>query len=206
MSSLDFLSPDRAAAYRGSFPVLHSSAERHLRHAGATFEQRGEWLVAKSVPGEAERLERVGLVDLSHVGKIEVRGEGSPDESADVLDWYSIRPDRHLVLCRYPAASALRDKLANRFELVLDQTGAYSVLALVGPQAGALLRRLTHMHEFPTSGALAHVTAHVLEREGGYWIVFGQEYGHYVWEVALDAAEPFGGGPVGLDAALGLQS
>ncbi len=39
----------------------------------------------------------------------------------------------------------------------------------------------------------------MLERGGGYWILFPQEYGHYLYEVAVDRAEPLGGGPVGVD-------
>ena len=85
---------------------------------------------------------------------------------------------------------------------MLDQTGALSILAIVGPEAATVLRRLTHLHRLPASGDVAHVGAHVLEQEGGYWIVFPQEYGHYLWKVAVDAAEPFGGGPVGVDAAV----
>ena len=51
-----------------------------------------------------------------------------------------------------------------------------------------MLRRLTHLHDLPASGDVAHVGAHVLEQDGGFWIVFPQEYGHYLWEVAIDAA------------------
>ena len=65
------------------------------------------------------------------------------------------------------------------------------------------MRRLTHLPAFPASGDVSHVTAHVLEHDGAFWIVFPQEYGHYLWEVAVDAAEPFGGGPVGVDAIPG---
>jgi len=206
MSSLDFLSPDRAKADLGFAPVLRSSLERHQREAGATFEERDGWLVSISFPGEAERLKAVGLVDLSHLGKIEVRGEGAPEEGSGVLAWYRVRPDLAVVLCAYPSAASLRSALADRFKLVLDQTAAWGILALVGPQAKSVLRRLTHLHEFPASGSVAHMSAHVLERDGSYWIVFPQEYGHYLYEVALDAAEQFGGGPVGIDAVGGGRS
>jgi glycine cleavage system aminomethyltransferase T len=104
------------------------------------------------------------------------------------------------VLCPFAQVAAVRDRLEEAGATVLDVTGAYSVLAVIGPEAGPVMRRLTHLHRFPASGDVAHVTAHVLERDGGFWIVFPQEYGHYLWEVAVDAAEPFGGGPVGLDA------
>jgi glycine cleavage system aminomethyltransferase T len=83
---------------------------------------------------------------------------------------------------------------------VLDLTGALSALAVFGPDAAAVMRRLTPLYSFPASGVVSHVTAHVLVVSGGYLIVFPQEYGHYLWEVAVDAAEQFGGGPAGVDA------
>jgi glycine cleavage system aminomethyltransferase T len=199
MSSLAFMSPDRAKSDLGFAPVLKSSMERRQRDAGARFEEREGWLLPVAFEGEAERLARVGVADLSHLGKIEVRGVGDPDARADLV-WYQIRPDRALVVCPYRDCFLLRSTLARRFGIVLDQTGAYGILALVGPEAGSVLRRLTHLHELPASGGVAHVGCHVLERDGAFWIVFPQEYGHYLWEVAVDAADPLGGGPVGVDA------
>ncbi len=205
MTALDFLSPDRAKADLGFSPVLRSSMERRQREAGATFEERDGWLVPVSFPGEADRLARAAIVDLSHLGKIEVRGEGQPPDDSEAVVWYQMRPDRAIVLCPYRDCFVLRSSLARRFELALDQTGGLGVMAIVGPQAPSVMRRLTELHEFPASGLLAHVTAHVLERDGGFWIVFPQEYGHYLWEVAVDAAEQFGGGPVGVDAVRGRE-
>lgn len=201
MSSLDFLSPDRARADLGFSPVLRSSLERAQREHGATFEERDGWLVATSFPGESDHLTAVGLVDLSHLGKIEVRGSGEAEESRDILTWYRIRPDRSLVLTAYRDVFLTRSTLARRFPLVLDQTAALGILALVGPQTPRVLGRLTHLHELPASGMVSHVPAHVLDRgASGTWIVFPQEYGHYLYEVALDAAQPLGGGPAGAGA------
>ncbi|MCC6221932.1 MAG: aminomethyl transferase family protein [Thermoleophilia bacterium] len=201
MSSLDFLSPDRARVDLGFSPVLRSSLERAQREHGAAFEERDGWLVATSFPGESERLAACGLVDLSHLGKVEVRGSGEAEESRDILTWYRIRPDRSLVLTAYRDVFLTRSTLARRFPLVLDQTAALGVLALVGPQAPRVLGRMTHLHELPASGMVSHVPAHVLDRgASGTWIVFPQEYGHHLYEVALDAVEPLGGGPAGADA------
>ncbi|MCL4290477.1 MAG: hypothetical protein KJ051_09410 [Thermoleophilia bacterium] len=201
MSTLDFLSPDRARADLGFAPLLRSSLERAQRERGATFEERDGWLVAASFPGEAERLASVALVDLSHLGKVEVRGTGEAEQSRDVLAWYRIRPDRSLVLTAYRDVFLTRSTLARHFPLALDQTAALGILALVGPQAARVLGRLTHLCELPASGMVSHVPAHLLDRDAnGIWIVFPQEYGHYLYEVALDAAEPLGGGPAGADA------
>jgi glycine cleavage system aminomethyltransferase T len=201
MTSVDFLSPDRARGDLGFTPVLRSAMERRQRDAGATFAERDGWLLPVSLPHEARHLGNVGVADLSHLGKIEARGHGDPEPG--VTAWYAIRPDLHLVLCEYTACADVRARLAGRFELVLDQTGALSIVALVGPKASDALRRLTHLHTFPASGPVGHVPGHVLERDGGFWLVFPQEYGHYLWEVAVDAAEQLGGGPVGVDALAG---
>jgi glycine cleavage system aminomethyltransferase T len=204
VTALDFLSPDRARADLGFSPLARSPIDRQARLAGARFEERHGWLVPVELPGEAERLARVGIADLSHLAKFEVRG-GAPGaaEGLEAAVWHRLRPDRALVLAPFREAGWLRDRLERAFPLVLDQTAAYAVLALAGPEAPAVLRRLTHLHELPASGDVAHIPAHVLDRESAYWIVFPQEYGRYLWEVAVDAAEPFGGGPVGADALAG---
>jgi glycine cleavage system aminomethyltransferase T len=201
VSHLDFLSPDRARDDLGFGPVLKSSMERRQRDAGAVFEERDGWLLPVRFAGEADRLARVGVADMSHLGKTEVRGHGAPENGNGTV-WYQITPTRALLLCPFADAFLLRSALSRRFSWVLDQTAALSVLALVGPDSTGVLRRLTHLHHLPASGDVAHIGAHVLEQEDGYWIVFPQEYGHYLWEVAVDAAEPFGGGPVGVDAAV----
>jgi glycine cleavage system aminomethyltransferase T len=197
MSVLDFLSVDAAADHGGFHPVARSSLERRLRDAGATFEERDGWLVPVAVPGEGDRLTRVGIADLSHLTKLEIRPAGAPVEG-DGIVWYQISPRRALALCARPLAASVRERLADR--LVLDVTGALSVIAISGPESDTVLRRLTHIDHFPSGGEVAHITAHVLQRSGGYWLVFPQEYGHYLSEVAVDRAEALGGGLVGAGA------
>jgi glycine cleavage system aminomethyltransferase T len=195
MSALDFLSPglaDRTALAR-------SSMERAQRDAGALFSERGGWLVPVSVPNEDERLAAVGVADLSHLTKLEIRPSPEPTEAEGVV-WYRISPRRTLVLGAGDSAgdSPLRGRSPGG--LVVDVTAQLGIIALIGPEARTVLSRMTHLHHFPVGGEVAHITAHVLERRGGYWIVCPQEYGHYLWEVAVDRCRPFGGGPVGVDA------
>jgi glycine cleavage system aminomethyltransferase T len=178
---------------------------RRQAEAGARFEERDGWRVPVALPGEADFLAAVGIADLSHLGKLEVRGAGDGGEGqgpdVGLLATYAISPRRMLVLCETAVTGALREQLAERHGFVLDVTAAYGVLALAGPQAATLLRRLTHLHSFPASGEVAHVNGvHVLERPAGYWLVVPQELGDYLWEVAVDRARPLGGGPVGVDA------
>ncbi len=205
MSGLTFLSPDRARSDLGFSPVLTSPMDRHQREHGATFEERDGWRVPVSIPGEQEHLEHAGIADLSHLGKTEVSGN-VPDAIVGDTVWHRITAVKAIVLCPFPQTAAVRARLGEAGGTVLDVTGMYGVLAIVGPEALTVVRRMTPLHRFPATGDVSHVTAHVLERESAYWIVFPQEYGHYLWEVALDAAEPLGGGPIGVDAIPGGRS
>ena len=63
-----------------------------------------------------------------------------------------------------------------------------------------LRRRVTELETFPASGIISHIHGHVLTIDGGFLLLYPQEYGHYLYEVLLDAAVPFDGGPVGVDA------
>jgi glycine cleavage system aminomethyltransferase T len=200
MSALDFLSVGAAAEADGFTPLARSSLERSFRDAGATFADRGGWSVPVSVPNEQEHLQHVGIADLTHLTKLEVRPGGVPaDLATDCYKvWYDLSARRSLVFCDASDAETVRATLGGR--LVVDVTAALSILALTGPEAPTLLRRLTHLHHFPSGGELAHVTAHVLEQPPGYWIVFPQEYGYYLYDVAVDCATPLGGGPIGVDA------
>jgi glycine cleavage system aminomethyltransferase T len=199
---LDFLSPSLARN-----AVARSAAEPLFRDAGATFEERDGWHVAVSVPSEADWLRAVGIADLSHLGKLEVRpspaaravaGEGLQHSVTSPVV-YRLSPRRSLVLFPESARSAAVEWLAGA-SLLLDVTAAYTVLAVSGPDARTLIARLTHLHRFPSGGEVAHVTAHVLPAGEGFRIVVAQELGQYLGEVALDRARALGGGLVGVDA------
>jgi glycine cleavage system aminomethyltransferase T len=199
MTSLDFLSPDRARSDLGFAPVARSSMERRQRDAGATFEERDGWLVPVSLPHEQEHVRHAGIVDLSHLSKAEVSGYVPAPVVGETVR-HAITRDRAIVLSPIGQGAAVRARLAEAGARVLDATAALAALAVVGPDATAVMRRLTHLHSFPASGDVSHVTAHVTPYLGGYLILFPQEYGHYLWEVAVDAAEQLGGGPAGVDA------
>ena len=186
-----------AAADRGGFhPIATSAIDRAQRDLGATFAERGGWLVPVSIPGEEEH-SAVQIADVSHLTKLELRPAGAPIEGDGVI-WYEISPRRALVMCAPSVGDSVREQVGDRFSL--DVTSAYSVIAIVGPEAETVLRRMTHIHHFPSGGEIAHVQGHVLERGGGYWVICAQELGQYVWEVAVDRASALGGGPVGVDA------
>jgi glycine cleavage system aminomethyltransferase T len=190
---LDFLSPSRASDERGFHPVARSAIEPLFAAAEASFEERDGWRVAVAVPGEEDVIRAVGLADLSHLGKLEVR----PAPASPAA--YRLSPRRALLffaeLARAQVVSGLPEGTS-----ALDVTAAYSVLAVSGPEARTLIARLTHLHHFPSGGEVAHVTAHVLPAGAGFRLVVAQELGLYLTEVALDCARALGGGLVGVDA------
>jgi glycine cleavage system aminomethyltransferase T len=198
-SALDFLSPSLARDEGGFHPVARSAAERLFRAADATFEERDGWLVPTRVPGEAEHLARVGISDLSHLGALDVRPAPPADLEGDGVTTYRLSPKRALVVYPQSARTAVGEQVAGD-ALVVDMTAAFTVLGLTGPDARALVSRLTHLHRFPAGGEVAHVTAHVLPAGAGYRVVVAQELGYYLAEVALDCATALGGGLVGVDA------
>ena len=197
--ALDFLSPSQARAGDGFHPVARSAADRLFRAAGATFEERDGWLVPVRVPGEAEYGRTVGMADLSHLGKFDVRPAPALDIEGEGVTTYRLSPRRALVLYPHVVRAPVAEQAALA-ELATDASAAYTVLALTGPEARVLLARLTHLHHFPSGGEIAHVTGHVLPAGAGYRLVVAQELGHYVAEVALDCATALGGGLVGIDA------
>ena len=205
--ALDFLSSSLASDEGGFRPIARSAVEKLYETADATFEERDGWRVAASVPGEADVLPAVGIADVSHLGKLEVRPAPTPAPSApatsglqqSVASVYRLSPRRALLIFAEGARADVEGDLRDA-TLVLDVTAAYSVLAVSGPEARKLIGRLTHLHRFPSGGEVAHVTAHVLPAGKGFRVVVAQELGHYLAEVALDCARALGGGLVGVDA------
>lgn len=160
MSELEFLSLDRTEAANGFEPAFRSPLERALRHA----------------PPDVQ--------DISHTGKIEVRGDVSSLDEGEVV---RIHPTRALVLCDYAEAAEVRARLRERFEHVVDVTSALAGIRVRGER---LLRRLTDLDldALPATGAVAHVPAIVLRADDEFRIFCPQEYGHYLAEVVVDTA------------------
>ncbi len=193
-TGLEFLSPYAAQAAGEFTPVLHSAMERRLRDAGAQFEVRDGWMVATSVPGSHTT---PGIKDVSNVGKFEVRGDLN-GFSADGVELIRITPERGLVVCDYTRCAEVHKTLLDRFDLVTDMTAAFSALEIKGQGATTVMRRLTELDldKLPATAGAAHIAATIVrDDDEAYRLYFAQEYAHYFWEVAVDAAEPLGGGP-----------
>ena len=166
MNALEFLStrPAPAADFR---PLARSPLERALRRVPRTV-----------------RLEDLSLA----LAKLEVRGDL---EALGRVDLLRITPRRGLVLAPAAEAETVEARLRTQAETVIDRTGALAGLRIEGAAAATLLRRLTDLdlERLPAAGAVARVPA--LLRGGGesYELFWPQEYGHYLAEVVLDAAE-----------------
>jgi heterotetrameric sarcosine oxidase gamma subunit len=191
VSALDFISLEGAQAGERFQPVATSPMQRRLAEAGAEFEERDGRLVATLVPGEDEH--RIRVRDVTHLyrteeaeGHIELAlGEGA----------YGVRPPTGRART---VVARLRDGAGELGEGVMDMSAAWAALEVEGAGADRVLRRLTDLDldDLPLVGQLAHIRALVARpNEDRFLIVFPQEYGHYLWEVVVDAAEPFGGGP-----------
>ena len=134
----------------------------------------------------------IELRDLSlELAKFEVRGELDRAAGEDVI---RITPRRALVLGPFAEGEALEARLRASAETVIDVTGALAGLRIEAPDAATLMRRLTDLdlEDLPAAGAVARVPA-VVRRDGDAFELFWpQEYGHYLAEVIVDAAEGLG--------------
>jgi hypothetical protein len=170
----------------GAGVTLRSAMHHRFRAAGATFERRGAWEVPVALPDEAARLEHVGFADASSLTKLELRGGDPPSDGPDRAV-VTIAPGRWIVIGDTDVGSR-----------ALDMTGAWSLLAIAGPEAPTLLRRLG-----PVAGAagpLAGVVGRVLRRHDVIWTLTASEFAQHLFDVCADLCAPLGGGPVGLDA------
>ena len=211
--SLEFLTT--AGALVASSPFEHDASE-----AGARFEARDGWNVAVSY-GDAEDearacRETVGWADVSHLGKIEVQGEGVGADfgratRSDGAWLLPLTPSRLLITC--PPAQ-LRPRLA-ALEGSLDVTSVFGALTIAGPRAREVFARFCAIdlrpHVTPIAGLRPASVARqpgivVREGEDRFLWLFGAGVAHYVWSVVDDAARPFGGRPVGVDALEALDA
>ena len=123
--------------------------------------------------------------DLSHLGKLEVRGDLTQFEG------HVLGPRQGLHLHDGPTAE-LRDSFAARGFSVVDQTAAYAAFEIHGE---ALLRRLTDLDldALPAAGIFARIRGIVTRGEGdAFVVVVAQEHGHYAVEAVLDVLAGLG--------------
>jgi len=122
-----------------------------------------------------------GVTDVSHLGKLEVRG-GVPDGSIVV------GVDRALVIVEGDARPE-RDRLLGQGYRVYDLTAALAALEVGGED---LMRRLTELDldALPAVGSILRGTPAEIERLGGerFRLFVPQELGQFVAETVVDLA------------------
>jgi hypothetical protein len=123
------------------------------------------------------------LRDLSLEPKLEVRGEIDAVDFPSGAEVVRVAPRRALVL-----GAASRAALEDAGYFVTDTTAALAGLELEGLE---LMRRLTELDldALPAVGSVAHVQTVVLRDGDRFRLFFPQEYGLYLAEVIVDAAE-----------------
>jgi hypothetical protein len=123
--------------------------------------------------------------DVSGLGLLEVRGE-IPDGALPT------GPQRGLLVVDGDVR-ATRERLAAEGLRVYDQTAALAAFEVDGED---VMRRLTELDldQLPAIGAVARGVPAVIERLGGerFRLFVPEELGHYVAEVASDAAKGLG--------------
>jgi glycine cleavage system aminomethyltransferase T len=198
VSTLAFLSPTAAA----DTAVARSPMERLARQAGARFEVRDGWNVAVAYDGAPSDAMR--WADVSHLRKWEVRGDGVGGELGtarreDGAWWCGLTSDRALVL----GATAPPEPAA------LDVTCNYAALTILGPEARETIARFCALDLRPQTspphsfrpGSIARQPGMILvEAENRFLLLFGWAVAEYMWNVVADAARPFGGAPIGIEA------
>jgi len=133
-----------------------------------------------------------GVVDVSHLGKLELRGrlEGVEAGPGEVI--LRLAPTRALLVSEgSPTAAA--ERLGAAGVRVYDVTAALAAFEVEGED---VLRRLTELDltRLPAVGSIARGTRAVIESRGGgrFRLYVAQELGHYVVEVVLDTSRGLG--------------
>jgi len=207
--SLEFLSAGAAAADA----VARSPMERQARAAGAQLEVRDGWNVAVGYGSpEQERhacASTAGWVDVSHLGKLELQGQGITKSAGlelgratrrDGAWWCPLTPDRALVIGERP------ERIPEQTSVV-DVGTVFAAMTLVGPLSREVFARFCAADLRPKVTPVTGLRPVSIARQPGlivceaddrYLFLFGWAVGQYMWTVVEDAAVHLGGRPVGL--------
>jgi heterotetrameric sarcosine oxidase gamma subunit len=214
-----FLSPAAAQDV-----ALRTPMERNHRDAGAELEDRDGWRIAAYPPNGSAS---AWLADVSHVGKIDVRGSsakidpltgGSELGRASHVDgvWtLRLSPTHAVVLCPFSRVAELRERISSGDAdlTVVDMTCGWAALMIGGEHVREVFMRSSALdvrpHRFPpgacVAGSVMRCASIVLNDEGRFWVLCGWEFGEYMWEALLDAGVTLGITPVSSGVALGTE-
>ena len=191
--SLAFLSPVGDA-------VARSPMERMAKATGARFEVRDGWNVAPTYEREPAGAP-VAWADVSHLGKWEGQDRGG--------EFGTARREGDAWVCPLTRTRALIIGGSEAPADAIDVTCNYAALTILGPQARETIARFCALDLRPGKappgafrpGSIARQPGMILcEAENRYLLLFGWATAEYMWMVVEDAAKPFGGAPIGLEA------
>jgi heterotetrameric sarcosine oxidase gamma subunit len=220
--TLEFLSPHGAA----DGVVARSPMERQAAAAGARFELRDGWNIAVAYGSPDQEAQAGGpaaaWADVSHLGKLELQGNGVCERAGLELGrasrrgdgwWCPLTPDRALVICDASELAAAREQVPEDASAV-DVTTVFAALTLVGPLSREVFARFCAIdlrsQVTPVGGlrpgSIARQPGVILrEAPERYLFLFGWAIGQYMWTVVADAARHLGGRPLGMDALASLE-
>lgn len=218
MTVLGFLDPAAGPPARSP---LHDTWGRI---PGAQVAQRSGWTVPLSLGDpEAEQAAcrtAAALADRSHLGKVELQAgpahAGALAAAAEAATgsspvpgtarfaggawWCPLTPTRLLVVGEAPAVDD-DDVTATTV------TAGFVALSLIGPRARDVLARVCALDLRRAAagallpGSVARVPGLVLcERDDALLVLAGSAHAQYLWDVLVDAGQPLGLVPAGLDA------
>jgi heterotetrameric sarcosine oxidase gamma subunit len=214
-----FLSP--AAAQDAA---LRTPMERTHRAAGAELEDRDGWRIAAYPPNGSAS---AWLADLSHVGKIDVRGTGGQidtltggsaiGQASHVDGVWTLRlsPTHAVVICPFRRVAELRERIQSgeRALTVVDMTCGWAAMMIGGEHVREVFMRSSSLdvrpHRFPPNacmaGSVMRCASILLNDDGRFWVLCGWEFGEYLWDSLLDAGVTLGITPVSSAVALGAE-
>ena len=220
-------------------PVKRSPLHHKLVERGGVMETLSHWCCATHFTDPQQEVtavrEGVGLLDRSFTCKWELKGkevdqllelllEGPVPEPGRVVPLpsapfgYAARISRHRALLvsdgeEHPVLMRLQEgQLLSGCQHATERTSGLGNLLLCGPQAAAVLRRVTDLDlreasfrnlscaPVPLAATPVLVVRHDRGQLPGYELLFTSEYGEYLWDCLQEAGEELGMRPFGLTA------
>ena len=192
-------------------PIARGPLVEWHRRNGATLETRDGWLIASRYPAAPQR-GRTVLVDFAHRLTWELTGPGVGATLKALCGAEPAIRQVHLggdwQACRLTAGRAI---LFGDPELplagALDVTGGWTSLALVGPDAEAILNKVTAVdvreRTLPVGGCcqgpIFGVNTLLTRFADRFELHICGDSAEFLWEVLLDAGAEFGVAPAGCE-------
>jgi glycine cleavage system aminomethyltransferase T len=178
----------------------------HRRHLEAEVQTFAGWQLPAAYTNSSDESAQVrasvGISDASYLTKLDVRGELSLTTAGRL---WKLTPTHGLLTSPLPINYVASSSIT-------DVTSVYSAILLAGPNARAVLQKLTTLNvreaAMPEGAArqtrLAHVNAMILRIDHaglpGFLILNTRDLAEHVWDALLHSGHEFGLRPFGLVA------